>query len=110
MRVATTFAAAVVATMFFATSALGVGADLSVVACPGNPGASADAGLLDCAGGQTLTLLVTFMPAENYPDLAGIDGVLSIAVSGDLGTTATFWDFGGADPAALGTSHARPAT
>src|SRR5258705_836117 len=78
---------------WFATSAFAVGCDLSAVACPGGAGASSDAGSLDCAGGHSSVLQVTFMPAESAPDLAGIDIVLDMSVGGDIGSEATFWGF-----------------
>ena len=75
-----------------AAPALGAGFDLSVNACPGNPGASSDAGTLDCAGGQQLTLLATFISATSA-QLTGIQFPILITVSGDVGSDATFWDF-----------------
>jgi hypothetical protein len=93
----------------FATSAFAVGADLSLTACPGIAGATADAGTLDCAGGQFLSMLATFMPGESAPDLTGIDAVIDLQVGGDLNSSATFWDFEVANVAALSNSHVRPA-
>ena len=58
-----------------ASSAFASGVDLTVTACPGNAGASNDAGLLDCAGGQVVQLLATFLPNESISDLVGIDVV-----------------------------------
>jgi len=69
------------------------GLDLTVHACPGNPGSSADAGILDCAGGQMVTLLATFVPQDPVTDLNGIDAVFGITVAGDIASQATFWDF-----------------
>ena len=91
----------------FAPSAFAVGADLSVFACPDGPGASFDAGALDCAGGEALTLIATFMPQEALPDLAGIDLVFDLGINGDVNSDATFWDFANANSAALGTLQTR---
>lgn len=93
----------------FATSAFASGCDLTVLACPGNAGAAADAGSLDCAGGGVLSLDATFLPAGALPDLAGIDIVFDIAVAGDVNSDANFWDFATANAAAVGSSQIRPA-
>lgn len=96
------------AMMLCASSAFAVGADLSTGACPGVAGASADGGPIDCANFGFNTLLGVFQPAEASPDLAGIDIVIDIQVGGDVGSDASFWDFGGTEQAAIGSSHARP--
>lgn len=89
-----------------ATTAFASGVDLSVGACPSNPGVS-DHATLECAAGQTLSLLVTFMPNEAIADLAGIDMILDVYLEGDL-DAANFWNFGYSSTAA-GSNHARPA-
>ncbi len=89
------------ALMLSAAPAHAVGVDLSIGACPNNAGA-VSTGTLDCTGGQSLTLLVTFMPAEPISDLTGIVVVLQddfycdgpYCCSGDMNTTQTFWNFG----------------
>ena len=100
--------------MLLGSSAFAVGADLSFGACPGSPGATADAGNLDCADGQFLALLVVFQPQEALSDLIEIDVLFDLAVAGDLSSTATFWDFENFDNApnryGLSASHNRPAS
>ena len=93
-----------------ASTAFAVGCDLSVVACPGGVGAAADAGALDCAGGQFLSMIAVFQPAEAAPDLTGIDVVMDLQVGGDLNSSANFWDFETLNAAALSNSHVRPST
>lgn len=98
----------------FATSAFAVGADLSVGGCPGNTSSSpaaSDAGTLDCAGGQLLTLLATFMPAEAYTDLAGQGAIVDFSVGGTATTGAgNFWDLQTTNAAAINGTQARPAS
>ena len=91
-----------------APPAYAIGVDLSANACPISPGASSDAGVLDCAGGQLLRLYVTFQPAEPISDFIAIEGTLSLQVSGNLASNASFWDFHGCDPSGLSVSHVRP--
>src|SRR5437867_4475256 len=98
------------AMLVVASQAFAVGCDLSANACPGNAGAVADAGALDCAGGGVLVLDTTFMPNEALPDLAGIDVVYDYSIAGDVYTNANFWDFAAFNAAAIGSSHIRPAT
>ena len=93
-----------------ATHAFAAGCDLTVVACPGGEGASNDAGTLDCAGGQTVTLLATFQPAEDIADFAAADGILSLRVPADVGGAANFWDLEIANASSLSGSQRRPAT
>ena len=93
-----------------ASSAFAVGIDLSVVACPGDPGASATTGTLDCAGGHSVALLATFMPAEPYTDLVAVDMLFDLALDVDVATNATFWDFEHANTEGLGTNHRMPAS
>lgn len=94
---------------WFATSAFAVGADLTVVACPGVAGASNDAGALDCAGGSTLVLLGTFQPAEAIADLVAADAILDFTVAGgDMNSSASFWDLQVSNSAALNGAAARP--
>jgi len=102
--------AACVVLALFATPAHAVGIDMTVGACPGNAGASADAGALDCAGGQSLTLLCTFMPNESIPDLVGVDVRWDLVVAGDLFSDAAFWEMETANPAALASDPHPPAT
>lgn len=85
-----------------------VGVDLNVVACPGNAGASNNAGTLDCAGGSTLVLLGTFQPAEAVADLVAADAILDMTIVGDLGSTGNFWDFENANRDALNGAPGRP--
>ena len=91
-----------------ATSAFAVGVDLSVGACPGDAGASADAGSLDCAGGTNVTVLATFMPAEDISDLVELDMIFDLVVDGDVSTNATFWDFETVNHSAISLHHERP--
>ena len=93
-----------------ARPAFSAGVDLSVSACPGNPGASGDAGTLDCADGQRLTLLVTFATSAASASLAGFHFQLVAVVDGDLTTNATFWDFDSANHAGWRPFKERPAT
>ena len=93
-----------------ASSAFAVGIDLSVAACPGDPGATATTGTLDCAGGHSVTLLATFMPAEPYTDLVAVDMLFDLALDVDVATNATFWDFEHANTEGLGTNHRMPAS
>jgi hypothetical protein len=85
-------------------------ADLSVTACPGNPGATANAGMLDCAGGRQLSLLVSTITPVAIADLRGVEFDLYATVDGDLSTTATFWDFDGANHAGWRADRGRPAS
>ena len=96
----------------FATSAHAVGCDFTVIACPGNAGASQDAGTLDCAGGATLTILGTFQPAEAIADFAAADCIVDICLdnAGDLHGVDAFWDFQTANAGALNGTARRPAT
>jgi hypothetical protein len=98
-----------VALALYATSAFAVGADLTATACPGNAGSASEVGTFDCSVGDVLQFFCNFQPNEAIPDLVGIDCVCDLAVQGDLATTASFWDFGTGNPAALGLSHTRPA-
>jgi hypothetical protein len=103
----------------------GAGIDLSVGACPGNPGAigsdpqpiparvvAVDTGsgfAVPCASGAVIALLGTWSPAEDVPDLVGLDGILDLFVADGLDTNP-FWSF---DPAGcnlngLGSSQSRP--
>ena len=93
-----------------ARPALPVGVDLSAVACPGDPGASHDAGTIDCATGAYATLYLTFMPGESAPDLTGIDVNLDLRVRGDLESEAAFWEFEATNPDGMSVSHARPSS
>jgi hypothetical protein len=90
-------------------SALAAGAELTVNACPGNAGASHDAGTLDCAGGEALRLMVTYQPERAIPDLAAVDCVLSMAVPGGLTGPTKFWDLSAANVSALSGSTVLPA-
>lgn len=89
------------------------GIDLSVGACPDNPGAS-PSGTLDCAAGNTLAILATWAPDVDIQQLAGIEGRIFVEVGGDLETTASFWNFNSLDPPAgcgrdnLSLSEIRP--
>lgn len=93
-----------------ATDAFAIGCDLTVNACPGNAGASNDAGTLDCAGGAVLTLLATFQPAEVITDLVAADCILDFCVQGDITGSANFWDMETANSGALNASPQRPTT
>ena len=102
-----------VALCLLASSAFASGLNLTVTACPNNAGSSNDAGTLDCAGGQMVTMLATFQPAEAIADLVGIDAILYITVNGDVNTTQNFWDIsptGTGNPTGMSTDHRRPAT
>ncbi len=93
----------------FATSAFAIGADLTVVACPGVAGASNDAGTLNCAGGSTLLLLGTFQPAEAIADLVAADAILDFTIAGgDINSSANFWDLQTNNSAALNGAPGRP--
>lgn len=99
----------VAAMALVASTAFAGGVDLTVNACPGNAGAALDAGTLDCAGGQVVTLLATFLPNEALSDLVAIDVCFDLNVAGDIGADATFWDFA-ANSAAIGSLQTRPST
>ena len=94
----------------FATSAHAFGVDLTVNACPGNSAASADAGTLDCAGGQSVALLAAFMPYEAIPDLVGVDFRFVMQVSGDITAASAFWDFADVNQGAVSVNGNAPAT
>jgi hypothetical protein len=102
----------VCAALCIASSAFAItpGVDIAVGACAGDAGALSNAGALDCAGGGVLTLLVTFVPAEDYTDLAAADCIFEIRVGGDVTGPANFWDFQVANASALGGTGARPST
>ena len=102
----------------FASAASAGGIDLTVNACPQNPGAGHDA-VLDCATGQTVSLLATFVPGSAMSDLIAIDVDLGVTISLgcdgpncvpacdlDLGSSATFWNF---SQNTTTSSHLRPA-
>ncbi len=75
------------------------GIDLSVTACPGNPGAvGGDGGTIDCAGTAGVVVLGTFAPDEEIPDLVGLDVLLKMSVAPDL-DAGGFWNM---DPAGCG--------
>lgn len=93
-----------------AVNAFASGCDISVTACPGVAGSSHDAGTLDCAGGATLSLLVTFRPAEAMTDLVAADCIIDFCVQGDVTGPASFWDMETANASALNISGARPST
>jgi hypothetical protein len=96
--------------MLCAGSARAIGVDLNFVACPGNAGASQEA-TIDCAGGGTLTLLMTFAPAEAISDLVAVDALVDVYLhAGDIHSDATFWDFQTVNQVALGLDHLRPAS
>ena len=97
------------ASMLVVSSAFASGVDLTVNACPGSAGASNDAGQLDCAGGQVVTLLATFLPNENLSDFVAIDVVYMVNVAGDIGSDATFWNFA-TNSDALDVQSGRPAS
>ena len=90
--------------------AYAAGCDLTVVACPGGEGASNDAGTLDCAGGETVTLLASFQPAEDIADFAAVDGILTLRAAGEVNEAATFWDLEVANASVLSGTQRRPAT
>jgi len=83
------------------------GVDLSFTACPLNVGSS-QAGVIDCAGGGILTALVTFAPAEAVTDLVAVDTIVDIFLnSGDVNSSADFWDFETTNQAGVGMNHLR---
>ncbi len=92
------------------SNAFAGGANVSANACPGVAGSSLVAGDLDCAGGGTLVLLITFQPQERITDLVAADAVVKLWVgpSGESTSSATFWDFSSANSAALKSSPLRP--
>lgn len=102
-----TAACALVASAAFAAP----GADLSSGACPDNTGASSSH-IVDCAGGEFMTVLVTWSPNENIASLVGMDCLLETAVGGDLNNVAGFWNFdpAGCNPAAISNAFGRPST
>src|SRR5438045_2560887 len=106
---------ALAAILLLASSAFASGVDLSVHACPGNAGVSSDAGTLDCASGQVLTLYAVFQPVAAIPDLVEVDMRFDLVVDGDLTSDATFWNFEHNDgapnnEAGLTANRQRPAT
>jgi hypothetical protein len=96
-----------VALALYATSAFAAGADLTYAACPGNAGATDQATGFDCSTGDILSFYGVFQPVEAMPDLVSISAIMDIAVNGDLGTNAGFWDFEN-NSSGLILSHARP--
>src|SRR5262245_12771742 len=93
-----------------ATSAHAVGGiDISVNACPGNPGAIGATYSMDCASGAGIVILGTWAPAENIAELTSMDGTIDLYVPDGLETIG-FWDFDatGCNPNALSSDHARP--
>src|SRR5262245_53947932 len=68
------------------------GIDLTLVACPGDPGALGVHQSVDCATTEPLVLLCSFVPAEAVPDLVAFDGILQITVVGDFDVNP-FWNF-----------------
>jgi hypothetical protein len=98
-----------VAGMLIASSAFASGVDLTANACPGSAGAGAAYTDLDCAGGQSLVLVVSFEPSVNYTDLVGADWVLDVFTAGDLASTTNFWNFAGANAAAVTLANSIPA-
>src|SRR5262245_5407048 len=102
-----------VLSMAMARPAHGIGGiDLSINACPGNPGAVGTATpSIDCASGAGIILLGTWAPAEDVTGLVGMDGVIDVNVPDGLDGNG-FWDF---DPAgcnvdAMIVNHVRPST
>jgi hypothetical protein len=96
--------------MIVATSGHAVGGiDLSVNACPGNPGAIGDVASIDCASGNGIVILGTWAPAEDLPRLTNLDGVMYLYVAGGLDANG-FWDFdpSGCNPTAMRTSNDPP--
>jgi len=86
------------------------GVDISFNACPGDAG-STQQGTIDCAGGGILTALVTFAPAEAITDLVALDTIVDFFVqSGDINSTASFWDFETANVAGASLAHLRPSS
>jgi hypothetical protein len=63
---------------------------------------------LNCAGGQTLPMLVTFMPGEAIPDLVAVDVVLDVQLYVSDLSAAPFWEFAVANPGGLAVTHVRP--
>jgi len=97
-----------VITTMSAARTYAAGVDITTVACAGNFGSLQD-GTLDCAGGGTFTLLMTFAPAERISDLVAVDALLDVYLhAGDIHSNATFWDFESANQSALGVNHLRP--
>jgi hypothetical protein len=101
----------VAAMLVLATSAHAVGGiDLSVNACPGNPGAIGDVVPIDCASGASTVILGTWAPAVDIAGLVSLDGLLYLYVPAGL-AQAGFWDFAeGCNSSALSTSKDRPGT
>lgn len=98
-----------VAGMLIAGGAFASGVDLTANACPGSAGAAASYTDLDCAGGQSLVLVVSFEPSVNYYDLLGVDWVLDVFTAGDLASTTGFWSFAGANADAFTLANTIPA-
>lgn len=96
-----------VALALYATSAFAAGADLTAVACPGNAGATDQATGFDCTLGDIISFYGVFQPVEAMPDLVSISAIMDLAVNGDLGSNASFWDFEN-NSSGLILSHARP--
>jgi len=75
----------------------GPGIDLSANGiCPGISGASGDGGALDCAAlakaGDFVSLIGTFMTAEDIPDLDGLGwSYIDIDIMGDFADNGAFW-------------------
>jgi len=74
----------------------GPGVDISANhICPGVAGASSDGGQLDCVAlaqaHRYLSFYVTFIPAEDIPDLSNLDGRIDISVD-SADPSLAFWD------------------
>jgi len=95
----------------WAVPAGAAGVDLDLVACAGASGAAYQANV-DCAGGGTFPLFVTFAPAEAISDLVALDTFFDLTVPGGDVTTlnANFWDFANSNAGAMQPRHLRPAS
>src|SRR5262245_34814103 len=87
----------------------GPGIDLSVGACPGNPGSIGYDIAYDCSSGGSVVVLGTWSPAENIPSLTNLDGTLEIFFEGLNLDQAPFWNFDplGCHEGGLNISHLR---
>jgi hypothetical protein len=91
-----------------ASAAHADGVELTTINCAGDPGSALNA-TVDCAGGTATTMLVAFAPNEAISDLIDVDTIIDyFPQSGDVNTTANFWDFSNAHATGITVNPLRP--
>jgi len=81
--------AAITSLTLYSTAFAGPGIDISAnKICPGVTGASGNGGALDCAAlvaaGAYVSVLGTFVPAEDVPDVIGFHGAVDVDIIGNF--------------------------